>query len=537
VSEGAGSRGQGAGAQSANSPAPRALRPAPSIPVGLFVLAFVTYAWFFNGGGWNQNAHFDLTRALAERQTLHIDGYRVNTGDIGWSAISGEWHAYSNKPPGLPFLAAIPYAALSAIERALGYSIDDWRVMTLNVYILTLLFCAIPGALMPAVLYRYARMRMNAPPRAALLLALTVAFGTIVFPYATMFFSVVPAALFLLLAFVWLDERPVLAGVCAGIAGICYYPCILAAGVLASGAFAKRRAWLQPAPPGGGRAEATPYVFKFIAGGIPFGFLLAAYHTIAFGAPWRTSLQPANTFAQRDLFLGLFRAHPTTDALWGLLMSEYRGLFFVSPVLVMALVGAVMMIRRRVMRRELAMIGAIAAIFVVLMTSFSGWEGGASFGPRHILQVIPLLAIPVAYLRGRVLTGIATALLVVSVAIQFIATSVNPMPDGGNRQPLQTYYLPEFRAGHVSVNRQAVDELIPHVIHAKGSFESEWASFNLGELVFGPGNIASVLPIALWMLLGMTTSMPSRRRPRARASFSCRGRAGRCRCRSRSRRR
>lgn len=468
------------------------------IAVGLFLLAFGTYAWFFNGGGWNQNAHFDLTRALAERQTLHIDGYRVNTGDIGWSAISGEWHAYSNKPPGLPFLAAIPYAALSAVERALGYSIDEWRVMTLNVYILTLLFCAIPGALIPAVLYRYARARMNAPPRAALLLALTVAFGTIVFPYATMFFSVVPAALFLLLAFVWLDERPLPAGVCAGIAGVCYYPCILAAGVLAIGAWFGRKA----AHPRGGRAEATPYVFKFIAGGLPFGILLAAYHTVAFGAPWRTSLQPANTFVQRDLFLGLFRAYPTTDALWGLLLSEYRGLFFVSPVLVMALVGAAIMIGRRVMRRELAMIGAIAVIFVVLMTSFSGWEGGASFGPRHILQLIPLLAIPIAYLRGRILIGITIALMVVSVAIQIIATAVNPMPDGGNRQPLQTYYLPEFRAGHVSVNRQAVDELIPHAMHAKGSFEAEWASFNLGELAFGAGNIASVLPIALWMLLG-----------------------------------
>ena len=497
--EGAGGRAQGAGAHVPESPVPRALLTAPSdrrIAAGLFLLTFVAYAWFFNGGGWNQNAHFDLTRALAERQTLHIDGYRVNTGDIGWSPISGEWHAYSNKPPGLPFLAAIPYAGLAALERALGYSIDDWRVMTFNVYVLTLLFCAIPGALIPVVLYRYARMRMDAPPRAALLLALTVAFGTIVFPYATMFFSVVPAALFLLLAFVWLDERPLLAGVCAGIAGVCYYPCILAASVLAIGV------WVRPAHPREGRAEATPYVFRFIVGGLPFGILLAWYHTACFGAPWRTSLQPANTFAQEGLFLGLFRAHPTTDALWGLLMSEYRGLFFSSPVLLMALAGAVMMIRRGVMRRELAMIAAIFVLFVVLMTSFSGWEAGASFGPRHILQVIPLLAIPIAYLRGRMLTGITIALLVVSVDMQFVATAVNPMPDGGNRQPLRTYYLPELRAGHVSVNRQGVDELIPHALHPKGSFESEWASFNLGEFVVGPGALTSVVPIALWILLG-----------------------------------
>src|SRR5215210_4636827 len=76
------------------------------VSVALFVLTFIAYAWFFNGGGWNQNAQFDLARALVERQTLHIDGYRVNTGDISWSAVSGEWHAYINKPPGVSFLAA-----------------------------------------------------------------------------------------------------------------------------------------------------------------------------------------------------------------------------------------------------------------------------------------------------------------------------------------------------------------------------------------------------------------------------------------------
>ena len=475
------------------------------IAVGLFSLAFVAYAWFFNGGGWNQNAHFDLTRALVERQTFHIDGYRVNTGDISWSSASGEWHAYSNKPPGLPFLAAVPYAGLYALERAVGLSLDDWQVMTANVYILTLIFCAAAGALIAVVLYRYARLRIAAPPRMALLLALTAAFGTIVFPYATMFFSVVPAALFLLLAFVWLDERPLIAGVCAGIAGMCYYPCILAAVVLALGAVVRSR----------------PNALRFIAGGIPFGLLLGWYHTVCFGAPWRTSLEDAaGNFTERGLFLGLFRIHPTTDALWGLLMSEYRGLFFVSPVMLMAFAGAVVMIRRRVMRRELTMIAAIATIFVVLMASFKGWEGGASFGPRHILPMLPLLAIPIAFLQGRVLAGIAVALLVVSASMQFVATAVDPLPSGGILQPMRRYYLPVFRTGEippdtlqvmgakdgrvgkVSINRQGVDELIPHWVHRPGSRESLWASFNLGELAFGAGNRTSVLPVALWLILG-----------------------------------
>ena len=49
------------------------------LAVGLFLLSFVVYVWFFSGGGWNQNAHFDLSRALVERGTLYIDGYHTNT--------------------------------------------------------------------------------------------------------------------------------------------------------------------------------------------------------------------------------------------------------------------------------------------------------------------------------------------------------------------------------------------------------------------------------------------------------------------------
>ena len=397
------------------------------IAVGLFVLAFVTYAWFFGGGGWNQNAHFDLTRAIVERQTFHIDGYRVNTGDISWSPDA---HAYSNKPPGLPFLAVTPYAAIYGIERALGLSVDDWLVMTVNVYFLTLILCAAPGALIAVVLFRHTR---------SIFTAWIVAFGTIVFPYSTMLFSVVPAALFLLLAFVWLDDRPLLAGVCAGIAGMCYYPCILATAVLAIGILLRSRR----------------NGLRFIAGGLPFGILLGYYHTIAFGAPWRTSLEVAQNFTERDLFLGLFRRGPTADALWGLTLSEYRGLFFVSPVLLMAVVGAAIMIRRRVMLRELAMIAAIVTIFLLLIASFNGWEGGASFGARHILPIVPLLAIPIAFLRGRLLLAIAVVLALASFAMHFMATAVDPMPAGGIRFPMRAYYLPVFRTGNIPPGRGA----------------------------------------------------------------------------------
>src|SRR5216684_2658014 len=61
----------------------------------LFLLTFVTCAYFFAGGGWNQNSQFDLTRAIVERHTFAIDAYAANSGDVAFA----RGHVYSNKSP------------------------------------------------------------------------------------------------------------------------------------------------------------------------------------------------------------------------------------------------------------------------------------------------------------------------------------------------------------------------------------------------------------------------------------------------------
>jgi hypothetical protein len=462
-------RGQRAEGRSIGS---SALCPLPSA-LCVFLLAFVTYAWFFSGGGWNQNAHFDLTRALVERQTLHIDGYRVNTGDISWSAVSGEWHAYINKPPGISFLGAIAYAPLYWIERAMNVPLDSWTWMTVNAWLVTVFTCALTGALIPAVIYLYGARRVSRV--AALGVALAVAFGTGVFPYATAMMAHVPPALFLLLAFVWREERPLLAGVCAGIAGVSHYLCIPAAIVMLIAATDRKAA------------------LRFALGGLPFGIALAAYHYVCFGSPFVTSVETSRNFTEEGLLFGVFRL-PLREAMWGLTFSEYRGLFFASPFLLLAFLGL-----HRMRRRDAIVVLAIAAIFFFAISGFNGWHGGSAFGPRYLLPMVPLLALPLLYLRGRALGWTAGALAVFAFGLHLLATAVNPTPDGAERRPVRNYLL---QAGRTSVNEQAIDELVPHKLHPPGSYESTWAAFNAGELVFGAGSPWSVLPIVVWVVGG-----------------------------------
>ncbi|MEO8378525.1 MAG: hypothetical protein ABI779_02555 [Acidobacteriota bacterium] len=450
------------------------------IALGLFALLLVTYAWFFSGGGWNQNAHFDLTRALVERQTLHIDGYHQNTGDVSWSRASGLWHVYINKPPGVSFLAAVPYALMYVGERMLGARVDGWFVMTVNAWIVTILTCGVAGALIPAVLYAYGR-RVGISPRGALAVALAIGLGTIVFPYSTLLIAHVPPALFLLLAFYWMDERPLLAGVCAGVAGASYYLCIPAAAILLLGIWSR----------GGARAAA-----RFALGGLPFGALLLLYQWLCFGSPFTTSLEISDRFTEQGLLFGVFRT-PSLQALWGLTFGDYRGLFFVSPILLLAVIGAV-----RMPRRELLLIGSIVLFFLLAVASFNQWWGGYAFGPRYILPIVPLLGVAMLYLRGRWVVPVGLLLGLISFGMQLMATAVNPTPSSRLLHPVQDYLFPRFVAGMTSVNGQGIDEIGAHQRSRPGSQESLWNSFNAGELVTGPTTTLSLLPLLAVLLAG-----------------------------------
>src|SRR5260370_11539675 len=74
----------------------------------LGVVTFLSFIFFYEGGGWNQNSRFDLLRAIVEQHTLRIDDYHENTQD----KAHFQGHYYSDKAPGLVFLA-VPFAMVA----------------------------------------------------------------------------------------------------------------------------------------------------------------------------------------------------------------------------------------------------------------------------------------------------------------------------------------------------------------------------------------------------------------------------------------
>jgi hypothetical protein len=126
---------------------------------------------------------------------------------------------------------------------------------------------------------------------------------------------------------------------------------------------------------------------------------------------------------------GIRFSTPLLAGLYGFFMSVGKGVFFFSPVLVLALWGV------RPMLRAQPIFGAAVllafASFLVPMCAWRNWAGGWCWGPRHIMQIHALLALPIAFWiaeRWNPVRRVAlTTLLVVSTAVQLYGCSQNFM--------------------------------------------------------------------------------------------------------------
>lgn len=481
------------------------------IALTLFTLAALSATWFFSGGGWNQNSQFALTRAMVEKRSFAIDRWSASTGDV---ARGDDGRLYSNKAPGVSFAAAVPYAAARAVA---GGATDSYRFVQGSAWLATVLVAGVSGALIPVMVFLYARRRLQVEARWAMLVAFATFFGTNVFGFSTMLFSHVPSAALHFAAFAlvaagspWL----IAAGVCAGFAAASNYLLVPFVGGLALLLLRNRRSW--------------PAVGRFLAGAAVPLAAVAFYHWVAFGSPLRTAMSSMNpAFISRQAWLLGIVERPKLSALAGITISPYRGLLYLSPFLVLALLGVFRMWRNAPLRLDAAYASLVTIFLLAFNASFNGWEGGFSIGPRYLIPAIPFIVLFLLSVQLKPIVRMLFLFLATIACIHnFAATAVDPQPSGSIAAPLEQYiypllfrgeypeetlryrqWQPELYRGHASVNRETMLEAAPFEYFRPGSRESEWASFNVGELVFGAGSPWSVLPIALIILGGFSLLM------------------------------
>jgi hypothetical protein len=416
----------------------------------LFVLLLVCYTYFFpRYDDWNANSRFALIAAIAHERRLQIDSNVARTGD--YAEFDG--HYYSTKPP-VPALLGVPVEVLAeslyrVVTLRLGsptIAADSWLRMQLAV---TWTVIALPAAALGVILFR-TLARLGASKRARLIIVLGYGLGSSAFTYAGNFYSHQLSAVLLFACFVLLWRvRPVgrstlaLAGTLLGLALTSEYSTALVVAPLSLYAF--------------GRASPRLAFTWLLAGLVVPLTILGAYNNAILESPLRLGYSFAAQFEQSNNTGFFSLQHPQADALWGITFSPYRGLFFVSPFLLLGLAGFALFARCRARRAEFLVCAWSVLGYFAFNCSSVMWSGGFSVGPRYLVPMLPFITLPMAFTFKRWGRSRTFRLLVaVALAWSLFATwsltiGTQHLPDD-ELFPLNEQALPALLAGDVARN-------------------------------------------------------------------------------------
>jgi hypothetical protein len=440
------------------------------------------YGYFFQGGGWNQNSHFDTVRALVERHVADITSFGKHTEDIGLH----DGKIYSNKGPGFAFFVTPAYFFLYHIDRLLGPTHSPFWTTTIHAHILTFLASGVPAVVLVLVLYRHFR-RAKGEVSESLFLAAAFGAGTLIFPYSGILMSHVYTACTLFVAWHVVSERgarPIAlwgAGISTGLAVMTDLLAAPAALIL----------FLYVCLRG-----SKPQRLGYSAGAALVALNLAAYNYFVFGDVLVTNqVLKSPQFQTQGLVLGMLGV-PEFIRLYWLTFHPYRGLFHCCPILLVPLLSLPRTLRAWMPTLEVSVPLAIAAVFWTFCLCFNGWPGGAAVGPRYLIPALPFMfsfALP----GLRRAPAAAAVLMVVSTIMMFCVTAVNVTPRGANYGAAVNWdpvsdSIDRLLRGEVSLSQYAIAADVP--LSAPGYLA--WASYNLGEF-FGLSGLGSVFPVAL----------------------------------------
>jgi hypothetical protein len=358
--------------------------------LGVFLILLASYAFFWHSRDWNTGSRLMLTYALVDRGTVAITGLDQQTGDKAY--FRGEF--YSDKLPGYPLLAALPYASARWVfglpphplnQEAKKYWAADYWVTLATSGLLT--------AWTAALLVLLAR-DMGCKPGIAALVGLAYGLSTPAYAYATLAYGHQASAFALLASFLLIREKvPRFEGLRIALAGfLAAYASVIELQVGPVSAILGLYLLVEVL----GRRHHPSALASFAIGAIVPTLVLLAYNQIAFGSPWDMGYFHEVAFSHvhsRSNRLGLMA--PDWSKLEPLLWSRYRGLFFYAPILILALPGWAVLLWRRSWSLAVVSFLVCAAILLVNL-SYPEWTGGWSTGPRLLVPLIPFAMIPVA---------------------------------------------------------------------------------------------------------------------------------------------
>lgn len=415
------------------------------IQATLVLLILAVEGTFSHPGSWNQNAKLAAAVAFVEpgtgfTGTFLIDGLkdteRLVTADWAHSPLGG---FYSNKAPGVSWLAVVPYFLLYHLERAAGRDPTTVELTRINAFALNLwisVFWNVVAAL--ALCRRLPRLGVHSREGAAVV-AVVYSLATPVLPFGCSLWGHSTAAAFVTLGTLDVMEgtrtRCALAGLWFGMAALTEY--LAAVSLLTAAIFVLS---------GTDRSER---LWKFAAGSAAPVFALLAYHEIAFGNFFTSAASLSNPlFLQPEKVAGLFGL-PSLERVFRLFFGSGRGLLWQTPILLVSVFGAVSWYRSG--RRALVAfaVGTIA-VYALSICTMEGFQGGTTTSMRYMIITLPFFCILLPELPAFRYPKMFLLLFAVSAANAFVLAATSTMYE--SYTPLSEFAYPDFWRGHVAFN-------------------------------------------------------------------------------------
>lgn len=389
------------------------------------------------------------TVQLAERATFRLDERLDDLGSRADVSTTPSGHYFQNKAPGLSIIALPVYYPLQ-----LGYQLVGRRPpMMLATWLLRVLLVTVP-AIAFLVFFRRVAQRFASAPEAQNGALVAYALGSMALPYGILFMSHALAASLVGVAFAISvatvrDRVPEIraalgVGALLGLAMLTEYQALFGA-VMVAGYLV----W--------GVGRRWRVALALVAASLPFVAALALYHRAAFGSAFRTGYSYSVDPANRVGIMGIVGF--SKESLAQLFVGIDNGLLLLSPWVLLAVVGGVVIARDVEARARVGREALVAAIVAVVYLAFVAalhphfGRAGWSVGPRYLAVAMPFLAWLAASgldfcLRHTALRVPAFALVLMGVGIHLLAATTYPHWPLEFQNPLFEVSVRLLREGH-----------------------------------------------------------------------------------------
>jgi hypothetical protein len=379
------------------------------------VVAATAYHWHC-GGGWNVMTRLALVRAVVYRHVLVITPSQFLTGDRAeYPPGSGVY--YSDKPVGAQVLGVLGYVV--GLRAAMIAQVDPGAARATADSAATWAASGLPTIALALALLRLL-VAMGHSVRRSAFIALAVICGTLLWPYATLFYGHQASAAFALVGFRFAfaaarGRSPMVSAILAGLF------CAWAAISELPAAFIALVVFVYLALAG------WRLVVAAVVGALPPLALQLACNQACFGSPLR--------FGYMYEVMPEFRnpagwvSYPRLGPLLAITFSLDKGLFFMSPFLLFAAWGLYLALRTGRWRREAAVCAVVAVGFLLYNAGHYLWSGGSCFGPRHLVSMLPFLGVGLAWAWQRMgpsARRVCLLLIAWGVLVSFAAVCTSP---------------------------------------------------------------------------------------------------------------